>query len=173
MILIRNYYHLKRIYQNGCDEPYIGHTSLKIGRYAQAKNLPLYITGGFDAHLMSSGEIIYPPKTPCIDCAQKTFIQSLGDWKPIYVNTTNSPNITTKDKNTTSNFPQNNLIGGAGGLVMMNCFSAHLSCLKILHFLAEDSSFDYRSIRYEYLPNKGILTKFEMKKQENCNVCNI
>ena len=65
---------------NSCDEPYIGHIALKIGRYAQTKNIPLYIAGGFDAHLMSSGELVYPPHTPCIDCAQQTFTKALGNW---------------------------------------------------------------------------------------------
>ena len=30
---------------NGCDEPYIGHTSLKIGRFLQKKNIPMYVMG--------------------------------------------------------------------------------------------------------------------------------
>lgn len=46
---------------NSCDEPYIGYTSLKIGRFLQNFNIPLYVAGGFDAHLMSSGELIFPP----------------------------------------------------------------------------------------------------------------
>lgn len=69
---------------NTCDEPYIGHTSLKLGRYAQARAIPLYVSGGFDAHLMSSGELIFPPHTPCIDCAQNTFSKALKGWKPVY-----------------------------------------------------------------------------------------
>ena len=69
---------------NSCDEPYIGHTSLKVGRFAAERNIPFYVAGGFDAHLMSSGELIYPPLTPCIDCAQKTFTKSLEGWKPTY-----------------------------------------------------------------------------------------
>lgn len=55
---------------------------------------------------------------------------------------------------------------------MMSSFSANFSCLKILQFLAEDSAYDYKAVRYEYLPNDGELTSFEMEKQEYCNVCN-
>lgn len=158
---------------NSCDEPYIGHIALKIGRYAQTKNIPLYIAGGFDAHLMSSGELVYPPHTPCIDCAQQTFTKALGNWKPTYSDTARLENIleTQETIQIPSDISASYQIGGAGGLVMMSCFSAHLSCLKILQFLAEDSAYDYKSIRYEYLLNDGELTSFEMLKQEYCHVC--
>lgn len=159
---------------NSCDEPYIGHTSVKVGRYAQTRNIPLYVAGGFDAHLMSSGELIYPPHTPCIDCTQQTFTKALGDWKPIYSTTAQIKNIVHPKEivSITSDISKSYQIGGAGGLIMMNGFSAHLSCLKILQFLAEDSTYDYKTIRYEYLPNNGELTEFEMQKQEQCHVCN-
>ena len=41
---------------NTLDEPYIGLTSMKIGRACYALRKPLYVAGGFDAHLMSTGE---------------------------------------------------------------------------------------------------------------------
>lgn len=159
---------------NSCDEPYIGHIALKVGRYSQIKNIPLYIAGGFDAHLMSSGELIYPPYTPCIDCAQQTFTKALGNWKPTYSDTARAENIIEQQENIhlVSEISPSYQIGGAGGLVMMSSFSANFSCLKILQFLAEDSAYDYKAVRYEYLPNDGELTSFEMKKQEYCNVCN-
>jgi molybdopterin/thiamine biosynthesis adenylyltransferase len=152
---------------NSCDEPYIGHTSLKIGRYVQTKNIALYVAGGFDAHLMSSGELIFPPRTPCIDCAQQTFTQALGEWKPTY-------SAVEKQSNATLNtsIPSNYLAGGAGGLAIMSGFSAQLAALNILQFLMEDSAFDYKIKRYEYLPNNGNMTAFEMQKQGICNVCN-
>ena len=159
---------------NSCDEPYIGHIALKVGRYSQIKNIPLYIAGGFDAHLMSSGELIYPPYTPCIDCAQQTFTKALGNWKPTYSDTARAENIIEQQENIhlVSEIYPSYQIGGAGGLVMMSSFSANFSCLKILQFLAEDSAYDYKAVRYEYLPNDGELTSFEMEKQEYCNVCN-
>lgn len=154
---------------NTCDEPYIGHTSLKLGRYLQSKNIALYVAGGFDAHLMSSGELIYPPFTPCIDCSQQTFTKALDGWKPTYSLIETSGSIIENDK-----FVQesNYTVGGSGGLIMMSSFSANLSCMKIIQFLCEDSTLDYTPIRYEYLANKGVMTEFSLSRQEKCNVCN-
>lgn len=154
---------------NSCDEPYIGHTSLKVGRYLQNFKIPLYIAGGFDAHLMSSGELINPPFTPCIDCSQQTFTKALEGWKPIYSHINTSNVIVENNQFDSEN---NYTVGGAGGLIMMSSFSANLSCIKILQFLCEDSSFDHTPIRYEYLPNKGVMTEFVLTRQEECNVCN-
>ena len=162
---------------NSCDEPYIGHTSLKIGRYLQFFNIPLYVAGGFDAHLMSSGELIYPPLTPCIDCAQKTFNLALNDWKPVYRKTDINPQIVRGQRKQSiversTRIDSSYLAGGPGGQIMMSGFSANLSAIKIIEFLAENSSFDFKAIRYEYLLNDGLLTEFEMMKQTGCNVCN-
>lgn len=151
---------------NTCDEPYIGHTSLKLGRYAQARKIPLYVSGGFDAHLMSSGELIFPPNTPCIDCAQKTFSKALKEWKPVYSLVT-SPQI-----NTSIPINNNYIPGGPGGLAMMNGFSANLCCMKLINFLLDDSAFSYVNSRYEYLPNEGKMTNFELVKQNECKICN-
>lgn len=154
---------------NSCDEPYIGHTSLKVGRYLHPRNIALYVVGGFDAHLMSSGELIYPPHTPCIDCTQKTFTKALGAWQPTYsavesvgVSADISLNLSSNDY----------IAGGPGGGVVMSSFSANLGALRILEFLSEDSTIDYGTIRYEYLINSGVMTEFEMLKQEQCRVCN-
>lgn len=157
---------------NGCDEPYIGHTSLKIGRFLQTKNIPMYVMGGFDAHLMSSGELIYPPKTPCIDCCQQTFQTALSNWKPTYTNTKKPDKLVDFISNEINNEHLFD-IGGAGGLSIMSLFSANLSCLRIIQFLIGDQDFDYETERYEYLINKGEMTAFEMVKQNNfCRVCN-
>lgn len=157
---------------NTCDEPYIGHTSLKVGRFAHSKNIPIYIGGGFDAHLMSSGELINPPNTPCIDCAQKTFNIALKDWKPTYSNVVNDINTVTESYHSDLPKIENYQIGGAGGIAMMSGFSAYLSALTLLRFLAENEFYQYKTVRYEYLPNSGEMTEFEMEKQEKCNVCN-
>lgn len=179
---------------NGCDEPYIGYTSLKIGRFLQQNNIPMYVMGGFDAHLMSSGELIYPPKTPCIDCCQQTFQNALKDWKPFYNNNPtyddkalplNKPDFTNNQNGnfspatnnstpsaTVSQSTTNTDIGGAGGLSAMSLFSANLSCIRIIHFLIGDQLFDYTTERHEYLINQGSLTSFEMTKQTGCKICN-
>jgi len=151
---------------NTCDEPYIGHTSLKLGRYAQARAIPLYVSGGFDAHLMSSGELIFPPHTPCIDCAQNTFSKALKGWKPVY-SIVNNPQL-----DLSKSVYDNYIPGGPGGLAMMNGFSANLSCMKLIHFLLDDSAFSYVNSRYEYLPNEGKMTNFELVKQSGCKICN-
>ncbi|MFZ4214186.1 ThiF family adenylyltransferase [Pantoea endophytica] len=154
---------------NTLDEPYIGHTSLKIGRYAQSKKIPFYVGGGFDAHLMSSGEIVNPPHTPCIDCIQNTFSNALADWKPIY---TSVEKLTNKLAHPHSVERANYIIGGAGGLSAMSSYSASLSALKLLNFLLDDSAFSYENARLEYLPNKGEITRFEFKHQPECEICN-
>lgn len=153
---------------NGCDEPYIGHTSLKIGRYLNERNIAFFVMGGFDAHLMSSGELILPPKTPCIDCAQQTFTKALGAWKPVYstIETAHSQSDSAQPADT------NYIAGGPGGMAMMSGFSASMATLTILQYLMEDSRFDYNIRRHEYLINKGEMTEFSLQKQEQCNVCN-
>ncbi|MFJ5510108.1 HesA/MoeB/ThiF family protein [Pectobacterium jejuense] len=152
---------------NTCDEPYIGHTSLKLGRYAQSKNIPLYVSGGFDAHLMSSGELIFPPRTPCIDCAQSTFSKALKGWKPVYSMVENQPSVSLTPVQNNHYIP-----GGPGGLAMMSGFSANLCCMQLLHFLLDDSAFSYNNHRHEYLPNSGLMTQFELVKQDGCKICN-
>jgi len=153
---------------NGCDEPYIGYTSLKIGRYLSNRGIALYVMGGFDAHLMSSGELILPPITPCIDCAQQTFTKALGDWKPVY----SAVDVSNANSDSAQPVSSNYVAGGPGGLAMMSGFSASMAALTILQFLAEDSNLDYNIKRYEYLINKGEMTEFKLQKQEKCNVCN-
>lgn len=155
---------------NSCDEPYIGYTSLKIGRFLQRNKIPLYVAGGFDAHLMSSGELIFPPKTPCIDCAQKTFNKALGDWKPTYLDVSkDSANSQQQlDIDQASQYTP----GGAGRLGSMSSFSANIASLRIIHYLLNDPLFDFTPTRYEYLLNSGSVTSFKMEKQKDCNVCN-
>lgn len=147
---------------NGLDEPYIGYTSLKIGRFCHNIQLPLYIMGGFDAHLMSSGELIYPPETPCIDCIQKTFQHSLKNWKPRYLNNN-------KESNNALDY-QSNHLGGAAGTAIMSGFSSYLSAFNIINFLIS-SEIHNKTIRYEYLLNKGRITRFETQKQTGCKIC--
>ncbi len=162
---------------NGCDQPYIGHTSVKLGRYLNGSNIPMYVMGGFDAHLMSSGELVFPPQTPCIDCIQSTFNIALNDWKPVYNKVDSIDELVTGITLEKNPILENGCsvvdnIGGSGGLAMMSGFSACFSSLKIIHFLSEDSKYDYTTYRYEYLPNIGELTSFKLLKQGGCNVCN-
>lgn len=164
---------------NSCDEPYIGHTSMKIGRYLQELDIPLFIAGGFDAHLMSSGELIYPPKTPCIDCCQATFQKALSDWKPTYTNVIKS-SIESKDYGLSHTERTSKLlddsflsyIGGSGGLASQSYYAAYIACMRIIPLLLEDNQMDWDTIRTEYLLNQGISTESVLEKQEGCHVCN-
>mgnify|MGYP000895256526 CR=1 FL=1 len=158
---------------NGCDEPYLGHTSLKIGRFLQMKNIPMYVMGGFDAHLMSSGELVFPPQTPCIDCCQQTFQKALTNWKPTYTEVENPDMLVKEMSNISINQEHFFDIGGSGGLSVMSLFSANLSCLRIIQLLVGDEKFDYKTERYEYILNSGEMTVFEMVKQDEfCGLCN-
>lgn len=154
---------------NQCDEPYIGHTALKIGRYLHGKKIAMYVTGGFDAHLMSSGELVFPPLTPCIDCVQQTFNIALADWKPTYTNTYVSDEPLSETISTEQQLEF--FVGGAGGIVEQSYFSANIACVRIIHFLLEDSAMDWQITRYEYLINRGELTEFTLNKQLECPVC--
>ena len=49
---------------NTLDEPYIGYTAAKISRICVKYKKPHYIAGGFDAHLASTGELIYSWNNP-------------------------------------------------------------------------------------------------------------
>ena len=53
---------------NTLDEPYIGYTASKISRICVKHKKPHFIAGGFDAHLSSTGELIIPYVTPCVEC---------------------------------------------------------------------------------------------------------
>lgn len=160
---------------NGLDEPYIGHTSLKLGRYLAPLRIPMYVMGGFDAHLMSSGELIYPPQTPCIDCVQQYFQVALKDWKPFY-NLSNSIDYSNDKKGDMSNvtYEDSYNYSHAGGLCSMSNFSAYLSAASIIDFFLSQGNHLTESImRYEYLLNKGEITKFKVGKRSACEVCNV
>lgn len=109
---------------NTLDEPYIGITSLKIGRETYKKKIPLFVAGGFDAHLMSTGELIISDKTPCVDCYTSYFTETLKDWKPKY----NKKAIENDRKN----------IFEVGGLASMSLFSISYGVMEIIKYLADN-----------------------------------
>jgi len=152
---------------NCADEPYIGHTSLKIGRYLWDKKIPLYIAGGFDAHSMSTGELIVPNKTPCIDCYQNSFRKALKDWKPSY--NTEQEKKALIDFTEQHNDIENIIIGGAGSVAQCSLFSASYAVMKIIfHLIGLDITKE--SKRGEYLINEGIFTWVDFTKEE-CDIC--
>ncbi len=62
---------------NTLDEPYIGYTAAKVSRACIQYRIPHYIAGGFDAHLASTGELIIPFVTLCVECYASHFKQTL------------------------------------------------------------------------------------------------
>lgn len=149
---------------NTADEPYIGYTTLKLGRYTWDRGIAMYVSGGFDAHLMSSGELIARGLTPCADCCAKTFQNALKDWQPKYSNNTHK---LTDSKKINKHY----LAGGAGGLFQQSLFSSSLGAMNIIDYFLGNTSEDLLSNRGEYLLNRGHTTWFKMEKQKECIRC--
>lgn len=144
---------------NTADEPYIGHISIKIGRYLWGKRIPLYVAGGFDAHLMSTGDFIIPGESFCVDCCSNHFRVALKDWKP---------NYKIHDKSVKFN----HIIGGAGGTYGMSLFSASFAALQVVNFLAGGVS--YKKIinkRGEFLVNRGKIVWVDIGGGSGCEFC--
>lgn len=136
---------------NAADEPYIGYTSIKLSRYAVKNNLPLFVAGGFDAHLASFGEMIIPYKTPCADCYVNYFKKSLADWKPI------AHPVKKRDK-------------GMGGWPSLSVISASAASLQILKYFI-NPELVYKGQRTEFLAGDYATYAFEVKRDPNCKVC--
>lgn len=148
---------------NTADEPYIGYLSIKIGRYAWKKNIAMYVAGGFDAHSMSTGEIIVPNITPCIDCYCNGFKTALKDWRPTYI----THNHNKLDK---INY-QNLIIGGPGSIIACSLFSASYASICIVNYLLD---IDYPMMqRGEYMINSGAIKWIDLKQHRNkgCKIC--
>jgi len=138
---------------NTLDEPYIGYTASKISRTCMKYRKPHYIAGGFDAHLASTGELIIPYITPCVECYASHFKQALKDWKP-----KKHPVIKRYDE--------------IGGLSSMSLFSSSYACIEIIKYLVGlvpiESSY---KVRGEFLFHDMSLTYLNVKKNPNCPIC--
>lgn len=138
---------------NCADEPYIGYTSIFLSRYCISKNKKLFVAGGFDAHLGCLGEMIIPHKTPCSDCYNSYFKESLKNWKPI-------------------KHPVNNRTKGFGGLPTLSVFSASTAALSILRlFINEDELVKNAGGRGEFKFNDYSIDAFEVRRNDDCEVC--
>ncbi len=145
---------------NTADEPYIGHTSIKLGRYLWKKNIAMYVAGGFNAHSMSTGEIIIPNITSCIDCYSNTFQNALKDWKPKYSKYKNNKSLNQDIEDI--------IIGGAGSLAGCSLFSASYATISIIYYLLDIQHNINR--RGEYLINQGKFSWINLT-QDRCHVC--
>jgi len=142
---------------NTLDEPYIGITSLKVGRACYEKKIPMFVAGGFDAHLMSTGELIIPDKTPCVDCYTSYFSESLKDWQPHY-NLAAIP-----DKEIINNRFE------VGGLSSMSLFSVSYAAMTILNYFATGTASLFG--RGELLFDKLEINYLNITKNPNCIIC--
>lgn len=143
---------------NTLDEPYIGLTSMKIGRMCYALRKPLYVAGGFDAHLMSTGELIIPGETPCVDCYTAYFKETLKDWNPKY--------------NTEAVSEKHALEGvfEVGGLASMTLFSVSYAMIVILNYMVTEDA-HYSQGRGELLFDKLHIDYLNITKNPYCHVC--
>ena len=138
---------------NTLDEPYIGYTSTKISRVCMKLRLPHYIAGGFDAHLSSTGELIIPYVTPCVECYANHFKQKLRNWKP--------------DKH-----PVEKRYTEIGGLSCQSLFSASYACIEIIKYLAGLVEMnDSYKVRGEFLFHDMSLTYLDVKRDPSCPIC--
>lgn len=143
---------------NTLDEPYIGLTSLKIGRECYALRKPLYVAGGFDAHLMSTGELIIPDETPCVDCYTTYFKDTLKDWNPKY---------------NTEAVSEERAVEGVfevGGLASMTLFSVSYAMIVILSYMVTGDA-HYSQGRGELLFDKLYIDYLNVTKNPYCHVC--
>lgn len=138
---------------NTMDEPYIGYTASKISRVCIKYNIAHYIAGGFDAHLASTGELIIPYVTPCVECYAKHFKTTLKDWKP-------------------KTHPVRTRYKEIGGLASMSLFSTSYACIEIIKYMAGlipmEKSF---KIRGEFLFTDMSLTYLDVEKNKDCPIC--
>lgn len=138
---------------NTLDEPYIGYTSAKISRICMKYNIMHYIAGGFDAHLASTGEMIIPYVTPCVECYASHFKKTLADWKP-------------------KKHPVAQRYDEIGGLACMSLFSSSCACMEILKYLAGITDIKkFYKTRGEFLFTNMELTYLKVKKNPECPIC--
>lgn len=138
---------------NTADEPYIGYTSMKVSRYCTKKRKTHFIGGGFDAHLASSGELIIPGITPCVDCYANHFKEVLKDWKP-------------------KKHKEKNAYIEIGGMSSLSLFSASYAVIEIVKFICGlIDAREYNNTRGEFLFNTMDITYLDVVRDKNCKVC--
>lgn len=138
---------------NTLDEPYIGYTSSKISRVCIKHSIPHFVAGGFDAHLASTGELIVPYVTPCVECYATHFKETLKDWKP-------------------KKHPVKMRYTEIGGLASMSLFSASFATIEIIKYIAGliEMKENFK-VRGELLFNDLSLTFLDVKKNPECPIC--
>lgn len=137
---------------NSADEPYIGYTSMKISKKCFKYMKPHYIAGGFDIHVMSTGELIIPGVTPCVNCYMKYFKKKLSNWTP-------------ENKKVQDSFNE------YGGFSSQSLFSASYAVVRILKYICNNEiksenltrgEVDFETYKIQYL---------DVKKDPDCVIC--
>ena len=138
---------------NTLDEPYIGYTASKISRICIKHLIPHFIAGGFDAHLASTGEIVIPYVTPCVECYANHFKDSLKNWKP-----KKHPVVRRETE--------------IGGLASMTLFSTSFAAIEIIKYIAGllEAKDNYK-VCGELLFTNLKITYLNVSKDPNCPVC--
>ncbi|GHV57642.1 hypothetical protein FACS189460_4540 [Deltaproteobacteria bacterium] len=138
---------------NTLDMPYIGYTASKISRVCVKHNKPHFIAGGFDAHLASTGEIIIPYVTPCVECYASHFKTSLKNWKP-------------------KQHPVEERYNEIGGLSSMSLFSASFAAIEIIKYITGlvDMNNNFK-VRGEFLFDNMELIYINVEKNPSCIIC--
>ncbi|WP_415308595.1 HesA/MoeB/ThiF family protein [Clostridium perfringens] len=138
---------------NTADEPYIGYTSMKISRYCTLNRKAHFIGGGFDAHLASSGELIIPGITPCVDCYANHFKEVLSEWKP-------------------KEHPVKDRYLEIGGMSSLSLFSASYAAIEIVKYICGLIDIkEYKNTRGEFLFHTMDITYLNVIKDKNCKIC--
>lgn len=138
---------------NTADEPYIGYTSMKVSRYCTQKRKAHFIAGGFDAHLASTGELIIPGITPCVDCYANYFKEALKGWKP-------------------KKHPVQERYLEIGGLSSMSLFSSSYAAIEIIKYICELIDVkSYSKTRGEFLFTSMDIEYLDVVRDRECKVC--
>lgn len=137
---------------NTADEPYIGYTSIKISRKCYELNKPHYIGGGFDIHVMSTGELIIPGITPCVNCYMRYFKKKLADWTP-------------------ENKKVVDVINEYGGFASQSLFSASYAVVQIIKYISGSEFESEKLTRGEVDFEQYKIQYLDVKKDPNCPVC--
>lgn len=146
---------------NTADEPYIGYTSILLGRFTRKRGIPLYVAGGFDAHLFSTGDFYNFSDGACVECTAEFFTKSLEKWKPTYFVQRN-------------NFPSNEtdadfILGGAGGHFAASLFSASYAAMNILNYLRGGTNWKKNSNRRGEFNNvTGLIDWVDISRVRTC-----
>jgi len=117
----------------------------------------MFVAGGFDAHLMSTGELIIPDVSPCVDCYTSHFSETLKDWEPQY---------------NTAVIPDSEILNNrfeVGELASMSLFSISYAVMAILNYFATDSESKYG--RGELLFDKLEIKYLNISKNPDCLIC--